>query len=288
MPREDKNVKLEHIKGRYGIIIAFVTGISGALAIPFLCTKDAQPDTAAKQKVEIATNQNSPVTGEIETQNNYYNTTLPDSTAAKQPTKSKSRKAVPTTTPPGKDKAGTVYAPNASIVTQNQSGGTNTVIVADSYERKLAALKVTPPEASFQLYLKDSILYADVELKNDVPVNFRLHVNHEDDGSPVYYLKESKTLYPERQKSYTINIGKIYWARFDYPPLPLFKRIITVDIRSIYADEMGMRSLWKKSNKVYQFNLTNQTLTLTKDVPVYRGSLLIYPDPTKNPWEYID
>ena len=288
MKRQDKNTKLEHIRGRYGIIVAAVAAIGGMASIPFLCNKKSSEVAASKQKIEVSTNQNSPVTGEIGTQNNYYNTAEKDTTKNKQGIIPKSRtEAEPLYPIPGakhsakKEPAAGIYAPNANIVTQNQSGGTNTVIIADSYAQKLEALKNTAPDVSFHLYLRDSFLFADVELKNDVPIEFLARMR-DVDGTPYPNLYFSpKTLYPERQRKYTFRIEKFTSGLHD--PNPVFKAIITVSIQSIYFGEIKKRSLWKRSRRIYLFDYANQTLTPTNEP----ASDMIYPDTTKIPWENI-
>jgi hypothetical protein len=282
MSRQNNSTKLEHIKGRYGILIAFVAGISGTIGVPYLCNKEKKADTFNGQKIEVANNQNSPVANEVGTQNNYYtvrqeDTIKPQKKAAQQSAAPNKGTAIPPATQ-GKSvpsSSGGIYAPNANIVTQNQTGGSNTVIVADSYEKKLEALKTTVPELSYHLYMRDSALMADVEMKNDVPTAF--HVTMRDYGGlPYAFNFPDNTLYPGRQRKYTLKIHSFY------DRVPVYKIRISVNVRSIYYDEMKNKALWTKKVRIYLVDLNKQTLTLTDERITDDPN-----DPAKMPWTVL-
>ena len=276
MATPDKNTKIEHIKGRYAIGVAFIAALGALITAPFLCNKKAA-DAATKQTIEIKTNQNSPVAGKIETQNNYFNT----------PAAADKGKATKTRHSNQKDTAGRVYAPNANIVTLNQSGGNNTVIIADTEAQKLRVLENTPPEASYRLYLKDNFLMVDVELKNNVPIYFKVRMLDED-NTPVYNSSHAseKELYPEEGRKYTFKVEELNTPTLSQPT---FKAIITVTIESVYYDDIEKpaqkkRPFYKRSHRMYLFDKTSQTITPTNDPT----DDVIYRDTTRIPWQRID
>lgn len=62
MKRPDKDSKIEHIKGRYSVLVALVAAIGAIVAGPYLCNKKAAADTTAlKPTILVKSNQNSPV-----------------------------------------------------------------------------------------------------------------------------------------------------------------------------------------------------------------------------------
>lgn len=258
--------KLEHIKGRYGIIVALIAAISGTISIPYICNKEPKAGSAKNQKNQIATNQNSPVANEVGTQNIYYNSPAKDTIKlipGHQPEHTGQK--ISHSTSPRITSTDRIYAPNASIVTQNQSGGSNTVIVADSYEKKLKTLMNTPPDVSYKFYIQDSAIYCDVNVKNDVPVAFyaRFHL-YEDEPFFSKRWFHGKTLYPDVQRKYTFRIDTLY-SRSLYMDQIVFKARLTVSIQSIYYNEIQTRPLWKRIERVYLFDRVNKTITMTDD-----------------------
>ena len=282
MARQDKNTKVENVKGRYAIIVAAIAALGSILSGTLLCNKKEEAP-AKQQKTAVASNQNSPVTGNVETQNNYYTAAPKDSAVAAKPAMPEKANSVKIVAAKKEETPATVNAPNANIVTLHQSGGNNTVVIADSYEKKLEALKNTPPQVGYKLYIRDSFLLADVELNNDVPVTFAARVRNQEGIPASGMFFSAKTLYPDKQRQYTFRIEKLY------PPgmrntAAQFKGIVTVSIRSVYYEELKKRSLWKRSHRMYMFDKTNQTITLL-DEP---ASDVKFSDTTQIPWENLN
>jgi hypothetical protein len=126
--------KTEHIKGKYAIIVACITLAGGIIA---LLLNNGKTDTPTHQQtVQAKEISNSPITSQIQTQNNYYNNPAQNiADTIQQKVVTKQTEAVDHLQQNGqpnqnKDKTADqskVNAQNALIVTTNQSGGNNTV-----------------------------------------------------------------------------------------------------------------------------------------------------------------
>jgi hypothetical protein len=225
-------VKIEKLKGKYaliGIIIVVLFG-SGGFLYYILPAKKVIPQEG-DSKIEVRDNNSSPVANKIETQNNYFgeNQSPPKDSSFKAFVKSnlssnnKKQKVKSFSEPQNKDSlksknAGTtVNANNALIVTNQQSGGENTVNVQRIPEPvfELAALKMHNEEVKkiipngrvrnndtiflpSEKYNYNSLYKTEFTLKYSCPVNL---------NSIILIIKRKDVVYHD-----IIHKGRMQWG----------------------------------------------------------------------------
>jgi hypothetical protein len=160
------STNLEKANRRNKIWVAVIGGLATIIAGSFVFLSTDKTINERKQENNIKTNQNSPISNAVQTQNNYYGIT-PNQKPLDETQKAeiensteivserKAHESQETTRTNNRNLVRT-DAPNALIVTQNQSGGTNTVNVNPvvsakpnvrilSIEANISVLKVDIP-----------------------------------------------------------------------------------------------------------------------------------------------
>jgi hypothetical protein len=223
-------IKVEKVKGRYqlyGIIIVALFG-GGGLLYYFLPHKESPKET---NKIKVQENKNSPVANKIETQNNYYaeNQPIKDSAIPKSPVLPIQTLSKKVNSPTKSKEEKAIYANNALIVTNQQSGGTNNVNVQQIPEPiiKLVELKIQNEKVKEipsgrglhrdTIFLPSSKYNYDFLYKTQFTISYNCPVNL---NSILFIIKREDVIIQDISHG-----GKMEWANgtFEKPKYLVFQ-----------------------------------------------------------------
>ncbi|HKO78972.1 MAG TPA: hypothetical protein VJU78_01190, partial [Chitinophagaceae bacterium] len=123
-----KEIEIEKVRGRFTLKAAIIPSVILAVASIITLFFTNKKDSPENNSIDIKENKNSPVANKIETQNNFYldTTKKVDPPPPLQSNPLQKEKAKEAAKPISNET--TINADNALIVTNNQSGGSNTVV----------------------------------------------------------------------------------------------------------------------------------------------------------------